>query len=139
RRIAGPPASRLLAGPGPLRGGTPLRGGIPLHRRLHRPHAGWSLFGSDLPGRRRQLARQALRVARRADLREQAVCLAELPLALLLVAALTRQLGELDADQRLQALGLRLTGQLERARKCGLDLPARGRATWSEQHPRQRQ
>ena len=50
----------------------------------------------------RQLGRQALGMAARADLREEAVRLAQLSLAPLLVAALACELGELDVDQRLQ-------------------------------------
>jgi hypothetical protein len=43
-------------------------------------------------------------MAARADLREEAVRLAELSLAPLLLAALSCQLGELDVDQRLERL-----------------------------------
>ena len=48
-----------------------------------------------------QLGSYPLSVTGGADLGEQPVRLAELPLAVLLVAALTRQLGELDVDNRL--------------------------------------
>ena len=86
-----------------------------------------------------QLGRQALGMAARADLREEAVRLAELSLAPLLVAALARQLGELDVDQRLERLRARVARQLERARERRLDLRTGGGAGRAEQDPRQRQ
>jgi len=64
---------------------------------------------------------------------------AKLPLAILLLAALARQLRELDVDQRLEGLRLRLARQLERARERSLDLRLRGRSARAKQDPRQRQ
>ena len=78
-------------------------------------------------------------MAARADLREQPVRPEQLPLAILLLAAHARQLGELDVDQRLEGLRLRLARQLERARKRRLDLRVRGRSARAKQDPRQRQ
>ena len=51
-------------------------------------------------------------MAARADLAEQAVRLTELSLVPLLIAALSRQLGELDVYQRLVGLRARLARQL---------------------------
>src|SRR5438034_9015831 len=87
----------------------------------------------------RELPRHLLRARRRADLREEAVRLAERTLAPLLVAALASQLGELDVGQRLERLRARLARQLERARERRLDLRTRGGAGRAEQDPRQRQ
>src|SRR5438093_13752206 len=87
----------------------------------------------------RELPRHLLRARRRADLREEAVGLAEPSLAPLLVAALARQLGELDVDQRLERLRARLARQLERTRERRLDLRTRGGADRAQQDPRQRQ
>src|ERR687887_135302 len=64
-------------------------------------------------------------MAGRADLGEEAVRLAELSLAPLLVAALVRELGELDVDQRLERLRTRLARQLERPCERRLDLCTR--------------
>ena len=64
-------------------------------------------------------------MAGRADLREEAVRLAQLSLAPLLVAALARQLGELDVDQGSNAFALGVARQLARARERRLDLLAR--------------
>ena len=63
-----------------------------------------------------------------ADLREEAVRLAELSLALLLVAALARQLGELDVDHGLDAAHAGVARQLARPRERRLDLLACGEA-----------
>src|SRR5437667_5463851 len=87
----------------------------------------------------RELPRHLLRARRRADLREEAVRLAERTLAPLLVAALASQLGELDVDQRLERLRARLARQLERARERRLDLRTRGGAGGAQQDTRQRQ
>src|SRR5262245_44936879 len=92
-----------------------------------------------LARRRRQLARQALGMAARADLAEQAMRLAQLPLALLLLAALVGQLRELDVDLRLVRLRARLAHQLKRARERRLDPLTRSGARGAEQHPCQRQ
>ncbi len=81
---------------------------------------------AQLARRCRQLAGQALGVAGGADLREQAVRLAELSLAPLLVAALVRQLGELDVDQRLVRL----------RRPCRAPAPAPARAPPRSPHAR---
>src|SRR5438876_8342445 len=87
----------------------------------------------------RELPRHLLRARRRADLREEAVRLAERTLAPLLVAALASQLGELDVDQRLERLRARLARQLERARERRLDLRTCGGAGGTQQDTRQRQ
>src|SRR5438552_1481258 len=87
----------------------------------------------------RELPRHLLRARRRADLREEAVRLAERTLAPLLVAALACELGELDVDQRLERLRARLARQLERSRERRLDLRTRGGAGRAQQDPRQRQ
>src|SRR5207244_2854920 len=92
---------------------------------------------SALARRHRQLAREALGVTARADLREQAVRLAQLSLALLPLAALSRQLGELNVDQRLVGLGARLARQLQRPCERRLDLRTGGGADGAEQDPRQ--
>src|SRR2546425_567640 len=72
-------------------------------------------------------------MAGRADLREEAVRLAELSLAPLLVAALVRELGELDVDQRLERLRARLPRQLQRPceRRLHLCTGRRAGAGWS--------
>jgi hypothetical protein len=92
-----------------------------------------------LARRRRELARQALGVAARADLAEHAVRLLELSLVPLLIAALARQLGELDVDQRLNRFRTRLARELERARERRLDLRTRGVVGRAEQDARQRE
>src|ERR687887_212848 len=74
-------------------------------------------------------------MAGRADLREEAVRLAELSLAPLPVAALVRELGELDVDQRLE----RPRAPLARACERRLDVCTRRGAGRAEQGPRQRQ
>jgi hypothetical protein len=79
-----------------------------------------------LAGRRLQLGGQALGMFGSTDLREQAVRLSELSLALLQVAALVRELGELNVDERLERLCPRVLGEFERARECGLDLRTGG-------------
>ena len=68
-----------------------------------------------LARRYRELSLQACGVAARADLREEAMRLAQLPLALLVLTALAGQLRELDVDRRLVHLPARLAHQLKRA------------------------
>ena len=60
-----------------------------------------------------------------ADLREEAVRLAELSLAPLLVAALVRQLGELDVDQRLVRLRSRVSRASSSARASAASISSR--------------
>jgi hypothetical protein len=77
-------------------------------------------------------------VAGRANLREQAVGLAQLSLAPLRVAALARQLGQLDVNQGLGRLGVRLPRQLLRPRQRRLNFRKRGGTRRAEQDPRGR-
>src|ERR1700730_9324470 len=91
--------------------------------------------GKRLARLRRQLARQALGVAGRAELREQTVRLAELSRALLLVAVLARQLGELDVELRLEAAHAGFASQLARPFERRLDLLACGEALRCQQDP----
>src|ERR671925_1062991 len=78
-------------------------------------------------------------MAGRTDLGEETLRVAELSLAPLLVAALVRELGELDVDQRLERLRARLARQLECSCERRLDLCTGRGAGRSEQGPRQRQ
>src|SRR4051794_32809087 len=68
-----------------------------------------------------------------ADLGEEAVCLAELLLALVLVTVLARQLGALDVDHRLEAQRARRPDELVGPHEGGFDLLAGHQALSGEQ------
>src|SRR5436309_4939981 len=74
-------------------------------------------------------------MAGRAELREEAVRLAKLLQARLLVAVLVRQLGELDVDYGLDAAHPGAARQLARPVQRRLDLLASGEALGPQQDP----